>query len=78
MKLLDIYDDPDFKISENPIKVKKNIIDVLEKHSYTCSSNIITTVSNIATYLAKRKKNTSVTSCSLFFVCHIFSNQIAV
>lgn len=56
MKLLDIYDDPDFKISENPIKVKKNIIDVLEKHSYTCSSNIITTVSNIATYLAKRKK----------------------
>ena len=35
MKLLDIYDDPDFKISENPIKVKKTIMDILEK-TFSC------------------------------------------
>ena len=56
MKLLDIYDDPDFKISENPIKVKKTIIEIMEKHAYVCSSNSFATVSNIATYLAKKQK----------------------
>ena len=64
MKLLDIYDDPDFKISKNPIKIKKTIIEIIEKHAYVCSSNSFATVSNIATYLAKKQKNTSVISYS--------------
>ena len=56
MKLIDIFNDPDFNISENPIKVKKNIIDILGKHSYACHISSKAIISNIATYIAKRKK----------------------